>query len=215
MNWFVVPRVRPRPKSGNYSSWKPRIARNCRGQCVYCTISEGEYGGIDNFHVEHFRPKSRFKTLENDIDNLYVACAICNRFKSDDWPGEPDAKGLKATFLDPGVSDYSKHIRYRGDTMLLHGSTVAGCFMVERLFLNRQQLLFSRRYRVATGTIKAATAYLSAQLDEIIAAGRPGAQLLAEITKVSIKLNELQARLATASPYAPGATQRSKSKGRR
>lgn len=212
MNWFVVPRIRPRPTSGSYSSWKPRIAKNCRGQCVYCTISEGEYGGLDNFHVEHFRPKVRFKKLKNDIDNLYVACAICNRFKSDDWPGEPDSKGKKATFLDPGVADYNHHIQLQGGTMLLRGSTIAGSFIVERLFLNRQQLLLSRRYRVATRTIKAATDYFSAQLDKIMAAGQPGAALLAEIAKVSIKLNALQAQLATASPYTAGATQRKPAK---
>jgi len=214
MNWFIVPRLRPRPKRGRYPDWKPAIAKNCRHQCVYCTISEGEYGGIDNFHVEHFRPKSRFKKLENDIDNLFVACAICNRFKSDEWPGNPRKRGNAATFLDPGMADYHQHMRLVGPSVFLEGKTVAGAFMVERLFLNREQLLISRRYRTALAILQAAIAYFDKELGKLAVKGAPGKALMLQVTKISFKLNQLQAQLATARPYKAGATQRARTKVR-
>ena len=208
MNWFVVPLMRPRPTGGTYPDWKEAILRRCGGQCVYCTISEGEYGGSDNFHVEHFRPKSLFAALENEIDNLFSACAICNRFKGDDWPGEPDAAGGTATFLDPAVADYHAHIKMPRPGVALVGGTVAGVYVVERLFLNRGQLLTSRRFRIALGALKHCTDYFSTQFDHLAALGAEGEALLKQVGTISLRLNSLQAQMATARPYLGGETRR-------
>lgn len=208
MNWFVVPPMRPRPTRGTYSEWKDAILRRCGGQCVYCTISEGEYGGSDNFHVEHFRPKSLFEALENEIDNLFSACAVCNRFKGDDWPGEPNAAGSTATFLDPGIADYHQHITMPRPSVVLAGATVAGSYVVERLFLNRGQLLTSRRFRIALGALKHCTDYFSTQFDHLAALGAEGDALLKEVGAISLRLNSLQAQMATARPYAASETKR-------
>lgn len=208
MNWFIVPRLRPRPTTGRYPDWKEQILRNCGGQCVYCTISEGEYGGIDNFHVEHYRPKSLFASLENEIDNLYSACAVCNRFKGDDWPGEPDAAGGSTAFLDPGVADYHAHIKLVRPGVELAGTTVAGAFMIERLFLNREQLLTSRRYRLALAALKQATDYFTTEFDHLAGLGSEGEALIKEVAAVSLRLNSLQAQLAAARPYMAGETRR-------
>jgi len=213
MNWVVVARPRPQPTTGNYASWKPEIARACRGQCVYCTITEGEYGGLDNFHVEHFRPKSRFVHLENDINNLFIACAICNRFKSDDWPGDPDDAGATATYLDPSEVDYHNHIRRKGAGVVLKGTTVACQYCVERLFLNRPQLLVSRRLRLVLERLTKVNAALEAELPAVAAAGVNGKAIILKIAPVSLALNTLQAKIATARPYVAGETQRSEMDG--
>ena len=215
MNWFVVPPLRPKPKTGKYSDWKAVIAANCRHQCVYCTISEGEYGGIDNFHVEHFRPKSLFKKLENDIDNLFVACAVCNRFKSDEWPGEPHKKGATATFLNPAEADYHDHIGLGGAGYFLRGKTVAGTYMVEQMYLNRSQLLVSRRYRTILAKMSAATNFFSVEIEKLKATGRDGEALIQEMAKVLLSITLLQTRIAQARPYVAGATQRPAGKARK
>lgn len=209
MNWFVVPLLRPKPKRGKYPDWKSIIAANCRHQCVYCTISEGEYGGIDNFHVEHFRPKSVFKRLENDIDNLFVACAVCNRFKSDEWPGEPHKKGATPTFLNPAEADYHEHIALGGTGYFLKGKTVAGTYMVEQMYLNRSQLLISRRYRTVLAKLSATTSFFTAELEKLETTGRDGQALIQEMGKVLLSITQLQVRIAQARPYTAGATQRS------
>jgi 5-methylcytosine-specific restriction endonuclease McrA len=102
MNWKLITKdAKNQPVSGVYSDWKELVAQECFYQCVYCAIHEAQFGGIDHYHIDHYRPKSiaEFKHLENNIGNLFYACPICNRFKSNDWPGEPDLN--TPTYPDP------------------------------------------------------------------------------------------------------------------
>ena len=104
MKWIRICNAeRSQPSSGSYREWKPQIARDCSHQCVYCAIIEARFGGIRNFHVEHYRPKSRaeFASLENVITNLYYACAICNGFKGADWPATPKSDHSVPAYPDP------------------------------------------------------------------------------------------------------------------
>lgn len=136
------------PKSGKYSDWKELIAEECYHQCVYCAISEGRFGGIRNFHLDHFRPKSKneFKHLINDIKNLYLSCSICNTFKSDDWPAEPKDDFSNISYPDPSVFDYSDIFSRNNSDGKLVGLYVASKYLVEKLYLNRPQLILERRY---------------------------------------------------------------------
>lgn len=133
------------PKTGVYSDWKPQISDECYNQCVYCSIHENRWGGLDNFHVEHFRPKSiaAFKHLVNDICNLFLACPVCNRFKSDDWPSDPDLD--KPSYPDPSITDYSKIFRPGVSLYSISGTCVSATYVIERLYLNRPQLIYERR----------------------------------------------------------------------
>jgi len=44
--------------------------------------------GIDNFELDHFRPKAdpRFSALVADYYNLYYSCHVCNKYKAATWP---------------------------------------------------------------------------------------------------------------------------------
>ena len=46
-----------------------------RGKCAFCEQC------IEQFHVEHFRPKSIYYWLAYSWDNLLAACATCNQHK--------------------------------------------------------------------------------------------------------------------------------------
>ena len=64
MNWIIIVKDPERlPRRGNYRNqeWKQQLAEKGHNQCVYCAIHENIMGGIRNFHVEHYRPKSIFK----------------------------------------------------------------------------------------------------------------------------------------------------------
>lgn len=136
-------RTRVQPERGDYSDWKPKIAADCGQQCTYCCISVARGGGIDNFHVDHFRPKSRFSELQKTIENLFLACAICNRFKSDKWPRDPLPDHSAAAFPDPVQCDYNE--LFRLDGFRVEGIYVASKYVIEQLYLNRPQLLRERR----------------------------------------------------------------------
>jgi hypothetical protein len=152
MNWKLVNKdPRAQPTKGTYSDWKEQIAKECFYQCVYCSIHEAQFGGINNFHIDHYRPKSVFKKLENDICNLFYSCPICNRFKSDDWPNEPDLDLV--SYPNPSNIDYSELFDVNKD-YLVDGRYTASKYLELRLYLNRAQLIFERREQVK---VRAAT----------------------------------------------------------
>lgn len=143
MNWRLIIKDRKsQPAHGTYSDWKIQISDECYKQCVYCSIHEAQFGGIDHFHIDHFRPKSKFPLLKNDILNLFYSCPVCNRFKSDDWPGDPDPK--IPSYVDPSITDYSK-IFNLVNNYELEGKFVSAKYLVLRLYLNRAQLIYERR----------------------------------------------------------------------
>ena len=173
MSWFKIDNAsREQPSGGSYNDWKAEIARDCRNQCVYCSIHEARFGGIDNFHVDHFRPKSReeFAHLSEVITNLYLSCPICNRFKSDDWPSDPCPEFSKPSYIDPAEVDFSTVVTV-GENHLVSGTTVSSTYVVARLFLNRPQMIRERRVRSVGLLIQELTARLEEQLTSLIEQG--------------------------------------------
>jgi hypothetical protein len=95
--------------------------------------------------VEHFRPKVKFPHLEDVIHNLYLACAICNVLKADDWPAEPVPSHSLASYPDPADTDYNSLLFINQPTYEVASATLAGRYVIERVYLNRAQLVLERR----------------------------------------------------------------------
>jgi hypothetical protein len=175
MKWFRIPKEASlKPKAGSqYSDWKEDLSIEGKNQCVYCAININSYGGIRNFHVEHYRPKSKdkFPELENEFSNLFFACSICNCFKGDDWPNEPSNELDNKAFPDPSKIDYSDFLFY--DTQFLVDSNyITGKYIVQKLFLNRPQLILERKsfhlhevLRIESEKLKEITLQLKVQED--------------------------------------------------
>lgn len=147
MKWFRIPKEDAIiPTKGTYKDWKPQLSEEGNHQCVYCCIGENPFGGIRNFHVEHYKPKSKdeFKHLENEYENLFFACSICNCFKSDDWPNDPNDNLDNTCYPNPAVIDYNEIIDIKDD-FILNGNTVASNYIINKLFLNRPQLILERK----------------------------------------------------------------------
>ncbi len=149
MNYRLIPKnPNAQPASGVYSDWKVQIADECFKQCVYCTIHENHWGGIDHYHIDHFRPKSKpaFTHLVNDICNLFYACPVCNRFKSDDWPANPNL--AVPSYPDPSVTNYSTIFTFNAASYQLAGNNPSANYVILRLYLNRPQLVYERRENI-------------------------------------------------------------------
>lgn len=144
MNWRQIDKSKRIQNKGVYTTWKQQISEECFKQCVYCSIHENPWGGIDHYHIDHFRPKSKFKTLKNDITNLYYSCPICNKFKSDDWQNEPNSLDI-ICYPDPGDYNYSELFKIDTSNHKLIGKYVASTYLINRLYLNRPQLVYERR----------------------------------------------------------------------
>jgi hypothetical protein len=144
MNWKKIDNATRVQNVGEFKSWKQQVSNDCFNQCVYCSIHENPWGGIDHYHIDHFRPQSKFPHLKHIITNLYHSCPVCNRFKSDDWPSEPDDLE-KPCYPDPSVHNYCDLFHLNTENYNLSGLYVSTKYVVNRLFLNRPQLVYERR----------------------------------------------------------------------
>jgi hypothetical protein len=111
-------------------------------RCGYCGVAEVWVGG--ELEIDHFRPL--LHDGDNLLDNLVYACTVCNRFKSDYWPMADAPESL--WLLHPGQDDFSAHLAETTDGRLV-GLTPRGWFHIERLHLNRPQLIELRQLRQA------------------------------------------------------------------
>ena len=148
MEWTIIDKkttIYPK-KVSQYGDYKPYLRTEASEKCVYCAIHENPIGGSDSFHVEHYKPKSlpKFKALIKDYYNLFYSCAVCNRFKSNDWPNDPVKDHSIVAYPDPNVVDYNSIFEI-SENGIIKGKYVASKYMVEKIFLNRPQLINERR----------------------------------------------------------------------
>lgn len=92
------------------------------GCCMYC---EGRIGDTSYEQIEHFRPKSKFKELCFEYNNLHLACQICNSNKGNKFSGN---------YIDPTVEELREHINYVG--WEAKGKDKKGDTMIETVKLN-------------------------------------------------------------------------------
>lgn len=109
-------------------------------RCGYCGVSETNTGGL--LELDHFRLRSHEGS--DILDNLVYACPTCNRFKGDYWPA--DEASVDLALLHPLEDDLDEHIEQLADGRLA-GLTRRGWFHIQRLQLNRSQLLELRNQR--------------------------------------------------------------------
>lgn len=137
-------RLAPGP-FGDYRRYKSPLREEFHEQCVYCRLPDGA-GSVDEFGVEHYKPKSRFPELATDYSNLFYCCNTCNRRKGDRWPD--DALRKLGRFI-PNPCDHVMfaHVRYTDAEVT--SRTPAGEYLVELLDLNDPAWM-ARREMVVT-----------------------------------------------------------------
>ncbi len=154
MRWKKINKVKENEKKfDHYTSYKPILAEEQDNQCVYCAIPDSRLGGIAVFHVEHLRPKSVFIGLENDYYNLFYVCPICNRFKGSDWPNEPTEELDIPCYPCPASIDYNRFL-FVNESFEVESPTIAGDYIITRIYLNRPHLLRERKFFDLQKTVK-------------------------------------------------------------
>lgn len=73
----------------------PSLRTMTARHCAYCDAWPSESYGES---IDHFRPKSKFRALAYEWENLFPACTECQKAKRDDW----DDRALSPT--EPGYS---------------------------------------------------------------------------------------------------------------
>ena len=108
-------------------------------RCGYCGVRERDVGA--ELTVDHFQPQS--KGGLNESENWGYCCHACNEFKSDFWQLESIHR-----IIHPLRDNMGSHLVQEADGTL-RPLTETGAFHIERLHLNRTQLVQYRRARKA------------------------------------------------------------------
>ena len=106
-------------------------------RCGYCGVTERDVGS--ELTVDHFQPRSQEGS--DEPDNWVYCCHPCNEFKGDYW--QPDSP---QRILHPLRDPIGAHI-VEQEEGTLRAYSVTGVFHIERLHLNRPQLVEHRRER--------------------------------------------------------------------
>lgn len=106
--------------------------------CGYCGTHENDAGS--RLEIDHFKPQAVGGT--DELENLVYCCAACNKFKRDFWPADSSPNRL----LHPLKDNPRQHLTENDEGRLIPLSPT-GAFHLEKLRLNRPQLLASRKKR--------------------------------------------------------------------
>jgi len=129
-------------------------------KCVYC---EQRLGRDSSFHVEHYRPKSRYYWIAYSWDNLLYCCAKCNSSKGTKFetmkvsivaPTDEDLKNIhsltkeynkleKPKLINPEVENIEKDIEFF-DNGFIYSENERVQYTIDSCNLNRDSILNER-----------------------------------------------------------------------
>jgi 5-methylcytosine-specific restriction endonuclease McrA len=117
---------------------KQHLIAEAHGKCIYCEskVTHVYYGD-----VEHIKPKAVFPDERLNIENLALACAICNGAKGDFWDED-------VPLLNPYRDDPNDELMALGYLVARRPGRNRARITIGKLQLNRPALLERRRERV-------------------------------------------------------------------
>ena len=116
---------------------REELRRLYQFRCGYCGTSEVDVGAA--LTIDHFQPRAHGGA--DDPTNWVYCYHACNEFKGDHWQPESPYR-----ILHPLQDDLSASIVGEADGRL-RGLTETGTFHIQRLHLNRPQLIAHRLAR--------------------------------------------------------------------
>lgn len=125
----------------------PQIADRAGHRCEYCRAPEAHQ--TMELEVEHIRPRAHGG--DDDPDNLALACASCNRRKSQATRANDPVTGLMVLLFNPRRDVWTEHFMFNAETREIVGRTPTGRATAIRLDLNRTQLIVARLLWSASG----------------------------------------------------------------
>lgn len=124
---------------------KKQLAKDFYCCCGYCGDSHHYLGGISNYHIDHFAPKSKFEHLKDVYGNLVYSCPYCNISKSNKWVGSSAEEWVvdNIGFIDPCAKEYSNHLGRKNDGSIYYKTQIGQYIYQElRLYLERHKIIY-------------------------------------------------------------------------
>jgi hypothetical protein len=125
-----------------------RVRVTARNRCGYCLSPQ--HLVMARLEIEHII--SLAKKGSNNESNLWLACPLCNRYKSDKMTGIDPETGETVLLFNPSTQIWSEHFRWAEDGIVIVGLTPIGRATVTTLHLSDDpDALVVRSYWVQAG----------------------------------------------------------------
>lgn len=125
-----------------------RVREEAENRCGYCLSPQ--YLVMARLEIEHLIPIS--KGGNNEESNLWLACPICNRYKSDKTEATDPQTGEVVLLFNPREQRWSDHFHWSEDGLRIIGQTATGRATVIALHLSDDpDVLLVRSYWVLAG----------------------------------------------------------------
>lgn len=119
-----------------------RVRTVARNRCGYCQSPQRLV--MARLEIEHIVPLAQGGS--DDESNLWLACPLCNRHKSDKTTGLDPVTGARHPLFNPRTQVWSEHFRWSEDGLRIIGLTPVGRATVESLHLSDDPDALQVRY---------------------------------------------------------------------
>ena len=126
---------------------RARIRAQAGARCGYC-LSAQRYV-FAPLEIDHIVPIAHGGT--DAEENLWLACRMCNGFKSDRMHGRDPLTGQEMRLFDPRRQRWTEHFAWSADGTRIAGQTPCGRATTAVLRLNNVIAVMVRREWVAAG----------------------------------------------------------------
>jgi hypothetical protein len=109
-----------------------RVRAVAHDRCGYCLSPQ--HLVMARLEIEHIVPRAQGGS--DDESNLWLACPICNRHKSDKTTGIDPESGTSAPLFNPRTQAWTDHFRWSEDGLRIIGLTPIGRATVDALHLS-------------------------------------------------------------------------------
>ncbi len=124
-----------------------RVRNQAGDRCGYCLAPQRLVLGW--LEIEHIIPQARGGS--DDEENLWLACRLCNNYKSDQIEGLDPQTGRRVRLFNLRRQRWSAHFSWSADGTRLLGKTPCGRATILCLQLNNVIAVMVRREWVAAG----------------------------------------------------------------
>ena len=126
---------------------RQQIAEEAQHRCGYC-LTVQEYTAMP-MHIEHIIPLDAGG--ETTVDNLWLACPLCNGHKATKVEGADPLTGQIVPLFNPRHQQWTEHFQWSADSTQIIGQTATGRVTVIALQLNNDHFVRARRRWVLAG----------------------------------------------------------------
>jgi hypothetical protein len=123
------------------------VAQRAGFLCEYCHLRQDLCP--ESFEIDHIIPRAvEGPTI---LENLCLACPVCNNAKASQLEASDSASGRRVRLFHPRLQDWKRHFRWSGDYEKIIGKTAVGRATVAALEMNRPRVVQIRLLWAAMG----------------------------------------------------------------